>query len=756
MRANQPARDIILKGMVMAARRSRALLLACTTLLAFGIAAIAARAQTITPDEAVSETQKGDRVTPLQKIVVGKTKAANASKDVLADSPTATETTPQTIDDKQITSIEDLARSTEVGLGFDRTTGGVNLRGLQDNRILTTVDGIEIPYLLDGARGASGGVSAFDFNTLSTIDVVRGADSSRAGSGALGGALVLRTLEPEDLIDPGRTWGGFMKLGYDSTDKSIGGSAAVAKRIDNTAVLFQGGYTKGHETDNAGDAGGYGAKRSEANPADYDQRNGLFKIRQYTDAGTFGITAEHYDKNIDTDMKTLQSVTGNYRPGDDDGFEDVKRDRVSLDYKYDAESADSPVDTANAVFFLQRLLRKSGNDAYRTTSVIGDYTRDNELENRSFGFNGNASKAFETGSLHHTITFGLNADLDKTSQYSAGTDSCAITYSYACSFLHTNQSDMPDVDGKRVGVFVDDKIALGDSRLSLTPGLRFDWYDYSPEETPAYTGSANYSGMPAGQNDGRFSPKLRASYEPQDNAEIYVQWAMGFRAPSVTELYENYGVPGGYVSYGNADLKPETSNGVEIGTNLGDKDFGGHIGAYYNRYKNFIDAVQYDDTTGTYPLGITEYFNRANVRIFGLELSGHKTFDNGIHISGSLAYANGKDADSGAWIDSVAPAKAAFTIGYAKETWGTDVTLITAAKEPEKEADVFRAPGYGIVDLTGWWQPEQVKGLTLRAGVYNLFDKTYYDALNVKSATQPPEYYSEAGRAFKLTLTQRF
>ena len=58
--------------------------------------------------------------------------------------------------------------------------------------------------------------------------MVRGADSSRIGSGALGGALVLRTLEPEDLIGEGRDWGGVAKTTYDSEDKSVGGSLAVA------------------------------------------------------------------------------------------------------------------------------------------------------------------------------------------------------------------------------------------------------------------------------------------------------------------------------------------------------------------------------------------------------------------------------------------------------------------------------------------------------------------------------------------------
>jgi hemoglobin/transferrin/lactoferrin receptor protein len=91
------------------------------------------------------------------------------------------------------------------------------------------------------------------------------------------------------------------------------------------------------------------------------------------------------------------------------------------------------------------------------------------------------------------------------------------------------------------------------------------------------------------------------------------------------------------------------------------------------------------------------------------------------------------------------------------------VTFIGVAGAKDDDDDTtFDAPGYGIVDLTAWWQPEQVKGLTIRGGVYNLFDKTYYDAVNVRdvdlasSTSQPREYYSEPGRTFKITLTQRF
>ncbi|WP_154587752.1 TonB-dependent receptor plug domain-containing protein, partial [Bordetella pertussis] len=63
-----------------------------------------------------------------------------------------------------------------------RTATRRNIRGLDENRVVTRIDGIRLPWLDDGARGIQGGLNAVDFNTLSRLDVVRGADSSAAGS----------------------------------------------------------------------------------------------------------------------------------------------------------------------------------------------------------------------------------------------------------------------------------------------------------------------------------------------------------------------------------------------------------------------------------------------------------------------------------------------------------------------------------------------------------------------------------------------
>ncbi len=730
--------------------------------------ALAQSAQTTTP-AATAETDENG--TTLQKIVVKGKRVVNAGD--AENTPLATETNERTLEAKQVRSIEDLGRTIDPGVNFNRSTNTVNIRGLEGNRVATLVDGIPLTYFRDGARSTSGGTDSFDFFSLTTVDVVKGADSSRIGGGAMGGALLLRTLEPADLIGEGKDWGGKVGSGYDSTDHSWFNGAAVAKKIENTSIMFLGSYKKGNERQNQGTVDTYGSTRTKANPADYDQYNMLFKLRQDTDSGhSFGFTAERFRFDKDTNLKQGQTGT-TYRQNQYSGTDLNERTRVSLDYEYEAPSTDGLIDAAQASLYWQKQERMIGNDAFRYTSVPGTFVRRNSMDDSGVGFNGYFDSGFKTGMVDHVFTLGATAFISQAGQYSAGVDSCpasppypAPTYS-ACSNLHTNQSDMPDVDSKDFSVFAQDRMAFGNSGFSLTPGIRFDWYDRDPQETPAYTNSPLGPSMPRGSQDSAFSPKLLAEYEVNDDITLFAQWAMAFRAPTTNELYLTYGGLGTYLSVGNPDLKPETSNGFDIGARFGDDDFGGSVSAFYNRYRNFIDtralttaeAMAIGYNPADYGNNISGYQNVARAQISGVELSAHKQFANGFNVRAGFAYTRGMNLITNKELNSVAPMKGTIGVGYAAEQWGVDALLTGVAGVSDKSTATFKAPGYGIVDLTAWWEPEQMKGLRINAGVYNVFDRTYFDALNLKTTTvaaATKDYYSEPGRTFKISLTQRF
>ncbi|MGC4024675.1 MAG: hypothetical protein QM744_05670 [Mesorhizobium sp.] len=146
--------------------------------------------------------------------------------------------------------------------------------------------------------------------------------------------MQLRTLDPEDLIEDGRKFGAILKGGYDSADRSWRSNAAVAGRANDTWLLVQGGYRKGHETENMGDVDVYGATRTEPNPGDYDQRNLLVKLHQYVEGGhRFGLTGELTNRDFNYENKS--GTTSSYQEGSFMSGNEVDRKRVSADYKFE-------------------------------------------------------------------------------------------------------------------------------------------------------------------------------------------------------------------------------------------------------------------------------------------------------------------------------------------------------------------------------------------------------------------------------------
>jgi hemoglobin/transferrin/lactoferrin receptor protein len=698
----------------------------------------------------------------------------------LVNGPTTTRTTRAELDRQQIQSLTDLSNRVEAGITFNRQTNSLNIRGLDGARVLTTIDGIRQPFLVDTRinRGAS---NAFDFDSLSTLDLLRGGSgASTLGSGALGGALAVRTLDPEDLIRNGRSYGMLAKTGYDSTDRAWFGSAATAARLQNTYFLLQGGFRDGHEIDNKGTDKSIGAARTAPNPSDFNQYNLLGKVYHYVDeVHRFGITGEFFKRadRVQTRTNTV-SLTGNFRPGAYETGEDVERNRVSLSYDYKLPG--SFFDEAHATAYWQRLKRNDLTNAYRFTSIVGPYVRDNENEENAYGFNGHVIKNFQTGAFSHRITAGTELRMSSLEQYSSGVDNCParpasgqFTGAFTtCNNLHTNQADQPKIDGKLAGFYLHDEIGMLENRLRITPGARFDWYEEKPQNTPAYTlGGSRPVGLPPSSSDSAFSPRIRLEYDIVKNAPwvkdvtVFAQWAKTFRAPTANELYGRFGGPGTYLRVGNPDLKPEVGNGIDVGVRFGDKALGGSLTYFHTNYRNFIDQVQIAAPGGLYPQGgIVSFVNIPRAEIQGVEANGQYAFAPNWLVRGSFAYTRGVNKSADTFLNSIPPVQGIVAVAYGTENWGAEVSAKMAGKRDDVAATTgttqgFRAPGYAIFNASAWWRPlPQIADLELQVGVYNLFDRKYFDAVNVPTGVlaQARDYYSEPGRTVKATLKYQF
>lgn len=709
---------------------------------------VAMTSQSFAQEQKTAEEKDGVN---LKTVVV---KSTGVAKGSITDTPLASTTTADEIRKQEINSLKDIGNTAEPGVAVNSTTGSVNIRGLQDDRILTTIDGIPIPYLDAYVRtDVSGGTDAYDLSSLSTFDILYGADASRQGSGAMGGAIALKTLEPEDLLAPGKAFGGIAKLTYDGSDKSFIGSAAVAQKIQNTSVLFQGSYKRGHETQNTGDIGGYGTARTEADPIDYNRNNLMFKLRQELEGGhTIGLTAERNRLDSDRNKYSDAGTTYNNRTLMDN--RQNKRDRVSVDYRYEAPSEDNLVNNAFATIYWQRMERSYETTGDRISSLRGPYSRKYNLEEERYGATGYTNLNFDTGALSHSLTIGGDVSFSQYKQELTGADNCTrgtatrVEQMFVCPYLHINQKDTPDVDAARFGIFLEDRIEISDTPFAVTPGIRYDWFKFDPDSESGLDGTSG----------NRFSPKLRASWQATPDLEFFAQVSTTYKSPEIDQLYVSY-LSATYATIGNPDLKPEKGYGIDIGANFGNQNSGGRITAFVNRYSDFIDTVT--TRTSEYPDGLTEFRNLNKARIAGIELKAHHYFANGFHVRGALSYAKAMNLDDNIPLSSSQPLKGIVGVGYDAATWGVDANVVMAAylnQTISTRAGMTsrRLPGYGLVNLTGWWEPEQVKGMRLQAGVYNLFDKEYYDTMSVNSIANVTELNSEAGRHFKVSLTQKF
>src|SRR5699024_6700296 len=263
--------------------------------------------------------------------------------------------------------------------------------------------------------------------------------------------------------------------------------------------------------------------------------------------------------------------------------ETIKRERLLLGYHYQANDTLAGIDQGYIKGWWQRMQLAAGQtaqrvpdergaiipgDPFRYQFPFGQYNRDNATSQRTHGLTTEWSGYLHQKAVLHNWSAGGDWYRSQTKQSSSGFDNCPDIPSSlpapfgprSCDLLHTGQSDMPRVDGNHLSIWVQDELLWNKDRYTLTPGLRFDSYSYQPKGDAGYTNNPNADLAALSSNRAnRLSPSLRAAFNPTDTLSIYASYAYGFKAPSPSQLYLNYGAPGTYLTVGNPELRPETS-----------------------------------------------------------------------------------------------------------------------------------------------------------------------------------------------------
>ena len=744
----------------------------------------------------VLEKRSAGSALELQQVTIS---ATRQEQDITSVPSTVTVHDRQELDRNNVNTLKDLVRyEPGVSVGGAGQRGGIsgyNIRGIDGNRILTQVDGVEIPGSFFNGPYAKTQRNYVDPEIIKRVEILRGPASVLYGSNAIGGAVSYFTLDPDDIIKPGEDVGARLKTGYSSADESWLKSATVAGRSGQFDGLLHYSQRDGHETESYGSHNGTGLDRTAANPEDVRANNVLAKLGwNYSDDARLGLIYEKYKDDRDSDLKSAYggpyangqpAIPASVLPGGmyqwRTGNDTITRERFGLEHSFALDSllADhmkwslnhqvAKTDQSTAEFYFpitRRVLR----------------TRETLYEEKQWVFDAQLDKAFSVADTDHALTYGTTLKQQKVTGSRSGNGVC-LAVGVGCSAVGAistrdvlaKASDFPDPTINTYSLFAQDQISW--DKWTFTPGLRYDYTRLKPHLTEEFLNTVDPSGGGdvSGKNKTwhRVSPKFGVTYALSGEYTWYGQYAEGFRTPTAKALYGRFDNPGaGYSVEPNPDLEPEKSKSYETGLR-GRFDSGSFdVAVFYNKYRDFIneDAI----TPGADQLTFQSN-NIEHATIKGAEARGRLELDvfgapKGLYTQGSVAYAYGRNNDTGEPLNSVNPLTGVFGLGYDQDRYGTLLSWTLVKKKdrvddsnfnsPDGVSSQFKTPGFGILDLSGFYKVTE--DVTVSGGLYNLTDKKYwlwddvrgYDSVGEAAVLSPAnlDRLTAPGRNFAVNL----
>lgn len=671
---------------------------------------------------------------------------------------TVTVITDRQIDQQLIQGPRDVVRN-EPGLSMSNTptragAGAFNIRGIGDNRVRLEIDGFVVPDYPAG-NIASGVYTrdVVDYDSLKRVEIIRGPASALYGSDAIGGVVTFVTKDPGDYLrEVGRDWYAGTKLSFDSVNRSFAHTYTGAARQGPFEFMLQ--YTRRDGTETH-----INSATRHANPQYFQSNNILTKLIYETpDSGRWRLTGEAFWRGQATDIVSARSASITEQIAHDTS----KRFRVSLDWTQQLSWAIA--DEVRLAAFMTDFDRQEHLDEYRRSGVVAPapanrlIVSDFDFRQQIFGANAQFTAQRQIGGIDHRFVYGGSIDFTRTSRprerYQTTYPGGVPIPLFGETFPNKN---FPDTHTTQAAFYIQDTIQIG--ALRILPAIRFDYYHLTPRPDAAFYNSN--PGFTIG-NVSAFavSPKLGATYDLTDNFRVFGQYARGFRAPPYENANFAYSNPTfGYEILPNFGLRPETVNSFEAGLRGRFADGSSfQVSGFYNLYNDFINSVTIC-MPPTCPLMRFQYQNVASVRIWGFEAKGEWRMTPEWSLHGALAYANGTDQTTGAPLDSVDPLTGVAGIRYTSpHNWMLEARMRAAASKTRvSAANIYQPGAYATVDVLGSYEVN--KHLTVRAGIFNLFNARYFNAVDVAglTSTNPNlELFRAPGRSVSASLTAKF
>ncbi len=660
--------------------------------------------------------------------------------------------------------------------------GSINIRGVEGNRIAMELDDIRQPpqyvstsFDMGDGDGAGGiGRDYFDPAMFGMVEVLKGGASSLYGSDALGGVVAFRTPEPESFLKGSNT-GGLLRAQYFSANESYAGQAGGAVRTGNTSLMFLYAGREGNEMKNNG--------REEPNPADFSSHAALLKAEHVHEDHTFRLALEFFERDMFTNA--ISAAASSFSVFNDYVHNEqfLERHRASLRWSWAPEN--NWLDRLDTHAYWQHAGSRSDNESASRPRVVGGITIPNsgrqrrqtiEFDTDIIGLTARGTKKWgDDHRFAHTLTAGIEASEETSENRFRRIDSNVASDRISFSPSET----------QRAGFYLQDEISFGD-KFFVTPGIRLDWQEISPDPNSAYLarlailgGAGNTVEAPGRHENLSIAPRLNLAWKPSDGIQFYGTWSRGVRNPTAEELSMVFdhppdgGNPVGTITLPNPDLDEEKSDAFEIGVKGEGKAGRFQVAGYHTKYRDFIENGV--PTGGLDPDGreIVTTVNRGEAEIYGFEVSGVLELGywwrqtEGWQVGLATGRTIGSDLTRKQPLNTVEPWKSVAFFGYedpesrfGARLSGTWTASVDRVDDTTNQGTFFRPPSWFALDLGLWWQP--VETLSIHAGINNILDEKYWNWSSARrgnghlGGSATTDRGTAPGRNFSISLTKTF
>ncbi|KPN73496.1 TonB-dependent hemoglobin/transferrin/lactoferrin family receptor [Neisseria sp. 74A18] len=668
--------------------------------------------------------------------------------------------------------------------GVDKDRVAINVDGLTQAESLSS-EGFQELFGAYGNFNANR--NAAELENISEVSIRKGADSITSGSGALGGAVEYKTKSPADVVNEEKPLYVGLKGGYTGRNSEYVGSTDLAAYFKGFDTRFVYTRRHGHELKNHGGGsdytqhnksdgvynplsnnrsyfGSFGKFRAKPDPQYYVSKSTLFKAGYHFNPYNY-LSGVYEDYRLDRKTDELSNLWAADYQGNV-SYEMRKRNDITYQKRsgieYENQLASGPWDKLTLNYDKQKIQMSTmtwdvPNDLARSGTNSDLYfvfrRRTQDLKQ----FRAKADKSFDFGNNSWSMTYGAGIGNEKNSNDNYTVFVRAFRPELETS-RRTTDTLLLDARSKKHHIFWNNSFNLN-GKYRFGAGIRYDWIRNNILPNNQFINAMKQKGLDeAKAKFGAPSYALHFDWKFAPGWTFLSKYSTGFRAPTTNEMWFTFPHPDMTV-LANKDLKEEKAHNYELGISNQGKWGNVLLSGFHTRYKDFIDFA-YLGLRNTefwnvneqkwqprpYTAPTWQNVNRDSATVNGIELSGNWKLNSiglpeGMFASWTASYIKGKakqEDGSKTPINALAPFGAVFGIGYVQpeDRWSLKTNLsYTARKKPKDTVhsnDDLKNPwpyakhsnNYLLVDLVGHYRFG--KHVTLRGGVFNLFNKRYY------------------------------